>query len=92
MPAPDNPCKVINGHTGYVRENNSFVLGRIMRDFEVWMDNRIKEHLRQMLEQRWKMSIRDGERPAQRGSGEAMCRPLCFDIQSWSSATRPSRV
>lgn len=84
MPALDNPCKVINGRTGYVRENNSFILGRIMRDLEIWMDNRIKEHMRRMLEQRWEISRHDGERPAQRGCGEAVRKPvrggLCVSI------------
>jgi hypothetical protein len=38
MPLPDCACKVINGRTGYVRDNSSWVIGRVMRDFESWMD------------------------------------------------------
>lgn len=59
MPPPDSPCTVINGRTGYARENNSFILGRIMRDFEVWMDDNIKEHVQHMLKQRWEKSRRN---------------------------------
>lgn len=39
MPAADYPCKVINCHNGFVRDNASWIVGRIVRDFETWMDN-----------------------------------------------------
>lgn len=35
---PDCRCKVINGSNGYSRENTSWVLGRLVRDYEYWMD------------------------------------------------------
>lgn len=38
MPAADYPCKVINGRNGFVRDNSSWIIGRIVRDFETWMD------------------------------------------------------
>ncbi|KAI1378431.1 hypothetical protein F4677DRAFT_443646 [Hypoxylon crocopeplum] len=38
MPASDFPCKVINGENGFVRDNYSWVIGRVVRDFETWMD------------------------------------------------------
>ncbi|KAL7941061.1 hypothetical protein V8C42DRAFT_200785 [Trichoderma barbatum] len=37
MPVSDCPCKVINGKTGYVRDNSSWIIGRIVRDFDFWM-------------------------------------------------------
>lgn len=36
MPAPDCEATVINGKTGYVRRNTSWIIGRIVRDFEHW--------------------------------------------------------
>jgi len=39
MPLPDCSCKIINGETGYVRDNTSWVIGRIVRDFEYWVDD-----------------------------------------------------
>lgn len=39
MPLPDCPCNVINGSTGYVRDNSSWIIGRIVPDFESWMDD-----------------------------------------------------
>lgn len=48
------------------------------------MDNRTKEHMRRMLEQRWEISRHDGGRAAQRGSGGAVRKPvrggLCVSI------------
>ena len=38
MPAaPDCASIVINGKSGYVRNNNSWILGRILRDYDFWM-------------------------------------------------------
>jgi hypothetical protein len=38
MPLADCACKVINGRTGYIRDNSSWIIGRVGRDFESWMD------------------------------------------------------
>ncbi|KAL9083218.1 MAG: hypothetical protein Q9165_008624 [Trypethelium subeluteriae] len=37
MPGSDTPCTVINVSSGQSRSNGSWILGRIMRDFEYWM-------------------------------------------------------
>jgi len=34
MPAPDYSAKVVNAESGYTRQNKSWVLGRLLRDFE----------------------------------------------------------
>ncbi|KAI3318585.1 hypothetical protein HD806DRAFT_305357 [Xylariaceae sp. AK1471] len=39
MPAADCPCQVINAHSGVVRDNSSWIIGRLVRDFESWMDD-----------------------------------------------------
>src|SRR5271163_1065110 len=41
MPEPDFPCLVINAKSGYARQNKSWVLSRILRDFEQWRDPEI---------------------------------------------------
>jgi hypothetical protein len=38
MPEPDRPILVINCRNGYIRTNNSWALGRLMRDQEAWLD------------------------------------------------------
>ncbi|KAG5945547.1 hypothetical protein E4U53_006696 [Claviceps sorghi] len=36
MPVADFSCKVINGRTGHVRDNASWIIGRLVRDFAYW--------------------------------------------------------
>ncbi|KAF3903898.1 hypothetical protein ABW20_dc0109279 [Dactylellina cionopaga] len=40
MPEPDTDILVINTANGYARENNSWVLGRFLRDYEIGLDKR----------------------------------------------------
>ncbi|PBK95519.1 hypothetical protein ARMGADRAFT_802716 [Armillaria gallica] len=41
VPAPDYPAKVINAENGYKRDNKSWVLGRLLRDFERPLDDKV---------------------------------------------------
>jgi hypothetical protein len=80
MSPPDYECMVINGRSGYIRNNSSWIIGRIMRDFESWMDDRkhdgpIRTHLREMINQRWEMIKRAAEEKSP-GSGRYVPRPL----------------
>lgn len=43
LPAPDYPVKVFNLESSYVRDNRNWVIGRILRDNEVFM-NKLKRH------------------------------------------------
>ncbi|KAK5378695.1 hypothetical protein LTR11_004390 [Exophiala xenobiotica] len=71
MPLPDCACKVINGKSGYVRDNTSWVIGRIVRDFEAWVDQPVKEHLAGMIQTRWEQNKKvegaDAPKPPQVG-------------------------
>jgi hypothetical protein len=40
LPPPDYPVKVINLQSGYARDNRSWVVGRILRDAEAWIERR----------------------------------------------------
>lgn len=80
MPVADCNCKVINGKTGYVRDNTSWILGRLVRDFESWMHARdglggpsIHKHLKDMKDERFKM---DKERVNEkRKKGQIVAEP-----------------
>ena len=80
MPLPDCACKVINARTGYVRDNSSWIIGRIVRDFESWMDEgkpngAIRTHRNRMLDERWQNDkSRAEEKKA--GSGKDVARPI----------------
>lgn len=78
MPIADCQCKVINGKTGYVRDNVSWIIGRIVRDFETWMDHHkpdgpIRRHLQSMIARRWKMDKARAEE--RRKKGEVIPEP-----------------
>lgn len=50
MPLPDYPIKVINGQNGYVRDNRSWVLGRLVRDYKHWMHQTVKEAVEKLID------------------------------------------
>lgn len=41
LPSPENSVLVINVESGYVRQNQSFIVGRIFRDYDYWKDPQI---------------------------------------------------
>lgn len=65
MPPADVACKVINAKSGCVRDNTSWVIGRIMRDYDYWMDVRIATETYAVVEEvrKFKAKERD-EKPA----------------------------
>jgi hypothetical protein len=53
MPSnPDCECVVINGRNGHLRANSSWILGRLVRDFESWRGPEIEAKLSQMLQEK----------------------------------------
>ena len=98
MPLPDCTCKVINGKTGYVRDNCSWILGRVVRDYESWMDagtsnGDIHACINKIIEDKWevlKKAAREDsvpesavEKPTQAG--------LCVSVYSAMKA-RPGHL
>lgn len=53
MPEPDTSCVVINGKNGYTRSNTSWVIGRLVRDYESWMDPKIEAKVKEMISNKW---------------------------------------
>lgn len=93
MPLPDCACKVINGKSGYVRENSSWVIGRLMRDFDMWANDETRRHLERMIGNSWKFQQANAER-RQPGSGSLVAKPaqtsLCVSVYEALPA-RPGR-
>ncbi|KAI4268628.1 MAG: hypothetical protein L6R38_007785 [Xanthoria sp. 2 TBL-2021] len=50
--ASEGPCLVITAKNGYLRYNASWVIGRILGDYESWMDPAVRMKLEEILEQR----------------------------------------
>ena len=90
MPDPDCVCKVINGKSGYIRDNGSWIIGRIMRDFDSWKDRRIESELQALLVQKHEDNIAAAEK-ASKGSGATVEKPkqagLCVSVYKALPAT-----
>jgi len=50
LPAPDCSCIVINTESGYARTNASWIIGRLMRDYEFWQDQKVQERTIELVE------------------------------------------
>lgn len=71
LPAPDIPAVVFTTALGYVRNNQSWIIGRIIRDFEQsWMPTDVRNQLTKMLE----------KTRAERGTPKAPRVGLCITI------------
>ncbi|KAI0098571.1 hypothetical protein GGR51DRAFT_552553 [Nemania sp. FL0031] len=76
MSATDYPCKVINARNGYVRENSSWVIGRLVRDFDWWMDGGrldgpIRKRVRELLSE---------QQAVLKASGPPLRAGLCISV------------
>jgi hypothetical protein len=95
MPLPDCTCKVINGKSGYVRDNGSWIIGRIVRDYEYWQHGDVRDRLESMLARRWVLNKEAAEKE-RAGSATDVSKPmragLCVSIYKAGHATagRPS--
>ena len=58
MPAADTPSIVINSDSGYVRNNASWILGRIVRDFDYWQDTVTRTETRKLVFNKQEEAIR----------------------------------
>lgn len=76
MPPPDTSCIVINGKSGYSRDNMSWVLGRLIRDFDGWMDDAVETKIKTMRTERIKfLEARDKKKltPAEKPEVVSLC-------------------
>ncbi|KAF8542594.1 hypothetical protein BDD12DRAFT_907889 [Trichophaea hybrida] len=65
IPVPDSPGIVINARSRYSRQNNSWILGRIIRDFNFWKDKGVAEAEREFLAARQPSVAGDGPQQKQ---------------------------
>ncbi|KAH6625477.1 hypothetical protein C7974DRAFT_396153 [Boeremia exigua] len=83
MPPPDCDCIVINGKSAYSRSNTSWILGRIVRDYESWTHSDVRKGVDQIINERWELDKQNAE-ANDKGSGGLQERPtqagLCIAI------------
>ncbi|KAM0330759.1 hypothetical protein ACHAQA_003713 [Verticillium albo-atrum] len=62
--APDCQCIVMNGKTGIKMENSSWIIGRMVRDFDSWCHPDTKAKTNQVLDERWlEVRVKDNQAP-----------------------------
>jgi hypothetical protein len=69
---------VINGKSGYIRENSSWIIGRIVRDFDEWSDQKTKDKTDDILDKKWKeMKAKksDAKKPTRAGLVVTIYKP-----------------
>ncbi|OQN96510.1 hypothetical protein B0A48_17083 [Cryoendolithus antarcticus] len=83
MPLPDTSCKVINAKWGHTRDNTSWIIGRIVRDYDVWKEEDVSEHLKTMLDAKDRCDREKANKEVP-GSGDSLRYPirvgLCVSI------------
>ncbi|KAH7304229.1 hypothetical protein B0I35DRAFT_414522 [Stachybotrys elegans] len=83
MPRPDTPCDVINAKSGYLRANSSWLISRLVRDFDHWQDDRVSACVASLLERKdmFDRQQADKKKP---GSGRDLPYPkqagLCVSV------------
>lgn len=83
MPPPETPCQVTNAKSGYTRSNNSWIISRIVRDFDVWKDKQVSAHLETMLKAKHDFDTNKANQEVP-GSGNDLAFPkkagLCVSV------------
>ncbi|KAF8547522.1 hypothetical protein OG21DRAFT_1424674, partial [Imleria badia] len=51
MPQPEIPCIVINADSGYKRDNRSWIIARILRDFQYWLHPEVAQNVKRIVEE-----------------------------------------
>lgn len=75
---PDCKCKVINARSGHTRDNSSWIIGRIVRDFDSWSDVATKKKTAELLDKRWaemKAENPDAQKPTKVGLVVTIYKP-----------------
>ncbi|KAI1808934.1 hypothetical protein F4811DRAFT_6701 [Daldinia bambusicola] len=84
-PDPDCICKVINSRNGNSRENTSWIIGRIIRDHEFWMDAKVKERTNQIRSEKM-VQLGSSKKPTIAGLVVSVYKP--DDTKQQKTATR----
>lgn len=75
MPSADCDCTVINTKSGYGRDVKSWVLGRVMRDYEYWKPAAVKENVERLLDEGTENDRKKARKKAEEG-GVAYVEPV----------------
>jgi len=57
LPTPDCSGQVVNVRSRYTRQNNSWILGRLMRDFSYWRGREVRDAEREMVAKEQRVAL-----------------------------------
>ncbi|KAF8545885.1 hypothetical protein OG21DRAFT_1451348 [Imleria badia] len=78
MPQPEIPCLVINADSGYQRDNRSWVIGRVLRDFQYWWPSDVADKVKKVVEEARESDRKKGRDVLRNKAG------LCISVFSCS--------
>lgn len=92
MPSADTSCSIINGKNSSVRGNDSWGLGRIMRDYHWWMTKEIKLKTEKVLKSAHDFDVkREREKPSHLQKPVSERAQAGLVVSFWeASATKPA--
>lgn len=88
MPEPDCSCVVINGKTGYARTNTSWILGRMVRDYDNWMHKDVHARIEDMLQNKWDELKDEAKEKGWQKPNKLTQTGLCVSIYSPNMAAK----
>lgn len=59
--SPDYPCLVINGQSGYARDNRSWIISRMLRDFDFWKGDQVRAAEKELKEKIREQLVKEGK-------------------------------
>ena len=90
MPAPDYACIAINGKSGHSRSNSSRILGRLVRNFEIWMDRQVEHRVKDMTNEKCNQSQVEAQEMGDRKPEKPKQVGLCGSIYKPTPHLKPA--
>jgi len=90
--ASEGPCLLITAKNGYIRSNTSWVMGRMLRDYEFWMDPAVRTRLEKILDERQRYMQRNTKAgtPVPRPGQTGLCISV-YEPSKTKTAGEPTR-
>jgi hypothetical protein len=90
--ASEGPCLLITAKNGYIRSNTSWVISRMLRDYESWMDRAVRTKLEKILDERQRYMQRNTKAgtPVPRPGQTGLCISV-YEPSKTKTAGEPTR-
>jgi len=76
MPTPDYSSIVINAKSGHIRRNHSWIIGRILRDFDYWKPKAVEAAAEKLIDDARQADWNKAKQAASKSSGKDDAIPI----------------